>query len=61
MTKRYSLNLSSLQKRSALCCRSDDRDIGVAISFGLQLMAQQEEQRLKADLELLGRAISSPI
>jgi len=62
MTKRYSLNLSSLQKRLLLYVVVPMIVIsGVAISFGLQLMAQQEEQRLKADLELLGRAISLPI
>lgn len=62
MTKRYSFNLSSLQKRLLTYVVVPMVVIsGLAISFGLQLMADQEEQRLKADLELLGRAISLPI
>lgn len=62
MTKRYSLNLSSLQKRLLVYVIVPMIVIsGAAISFGLQLAAEQEEQRLKADLELLGRAISLPL
>lgn len=62
MTKRYSLRLSSLQKRLLLYVIVPMIVVsGMAISFGLQLMADQEEQRLKSDLELLGRAISLPI
>lgn len=62
MTKRYKLNLSSLQKRLLIYVVVPMVVIsGVAISLGLQLMANQEEQRLKSDLELLGRAISLPI
>ena len=62
MTKRYSFNLSSLQKRLLIYVVVPMVVIsGLAISFGLQLIADQEEKRLKADLELLGRAISLPI
>lgn len=62
MTKRYSLNLSSLQKRLLIYVVIPMIVFsGAAISFGLQIAATEEEQRLKADLELLGRAISLPL
>lgn len=62
MTKRYTFNLSSLQKRLLLYVIVPMIVVsGIAISLGLQIAADQEEQRLKADLELLGRAISLPI
>ncbi|MGM0481774.1 MAG: ATP-binding protein [Pseudomonadota bacterium] len=62
MTKRYSFNLSSLQKRLLIYVVIPMIVLsGGAISFGLQIAADQEEQRLKADLELLGRAISLPL
>ena len=48
MTKRYSFNLSSLQKRLLIYVVVPMIVIsGLAISFGLQLIADQEEKRLK--------------
>lgn len=62
MTKRYSLPLSSLQRRLLIYVVLPMLLIsGVAISVGLQVASDEANDRLKSDLELLGRAISLPI
>lgn len=62
MTKRYSWSLSSLQRRLLIYVVVPMLMIsGVAISVGLQVASDEANERLKSDLELLGRAISLPI
>lgn len=62
MTKRYSWPLSSLQRRLLLYVVVPMLLIsGAAISVGLQVASEEASERLKSDLELLGRAISLPI
>lgn len=62
MTKRYSWPLSSLQRRLLVYVVMPMLLIsGVAISVGLQVASDEANERLKSDLELLGRAISLPI
>lgn len=62
MTKRYSWPLSSLQRRLLIYVVVPMLLIsGVAISVGLQVASDEANERLKSDLELLGRAISLPI
>ncbi|MDV6328571.1 HAMP domain-containing sensor histidine kinase [Idiomarina sp. PL1-037] len=62
MTKRYSWPLSSLQRRLLMYVVVPMLLIsGVAISVGLQVASDEANERLKSDLELLGRAISLPI
>ncbi|MGM7449015.1 MULTISPECIES: sensor histidine kinase [unclassified Idiomarina] len=62
MTKRYSWPLSSLQRRLLVYVVMPMLLIsGVAISVGLQVASDESNERLKSDLELLGRAISLPI
>lgn len=62
MTKRYSWPLSSLQRRLLIYVVVPMLMIsGVAISVGLQVASDEANERLKSDLELLGRAISLPI
>ncbi|WP_290612786.1 ATP-binding protein [Idiomarina sp.] len=62
MTKRYTLPLSSIQRRLLLYVVIPMLLIsGAAITFGLNIAGQQEEERLKTDLKLIGRAISLPI
>tara|TARA_B100001059_G_scaffold89162_1_gene87704 strand:- start:917 stop:2431 length:1515 start_codon:yes stop_codon:yes gene_type:complete len=62
VTKRYTLPLSSIQRRLLLYVVIPMLLIsGAAITFGLNIAGQQEEERLKTDLKLIGRAISLPI
>jgi len=62
VTKRYSWPLSSLQRRLLVYVVMPMLLIsGVAISVGLQVASDESNERLKSDLELLGRAISLPI
>jgi len=62
VTKRYSWPLSSLQRRLLMYVVVPMLLIsGVAISVGLQVASDEANERLKSDLELLGRAISLPI
>ncbi len=62
MTKRYTLPLSSIQRRLLLYVVIPMLFMsGAAITFGLNIAGQQEEERLKTDLKLIGRAISLPI
>jgi len=62
VTKRYSWPLSSLQRRLLVYVVMPMLLIsGVAISVGLQVASDEANERLKSDLELLGRAISLPI
>lgn len=62
MTKRYSWPLSSLQRRLLIYVVVPMLLIsGIAISVGLQVASEEANERLKSDLELLGRAISLPI
>jgi len=62
VTKRYSWSLSSLQRRLLIYVVVPMLMIsGVAISVGLQVASDEANERLKSDLELLGRAISLPI
>ena len=62
MTKRYNWPLSSLQRRLLIYVVVPMLLIsGIAISVGLQVASDEANERLKSDLELLGRAISLPI
>lgn len=62
MTKRYNLPLSSLQRRLLVYVVVPMLLIsGVTITVGLQVASEEASDRLKSDLELLGRAISLPI
>lgn len=62
MTKRYSWPLSSLQRRLLIYVVVPMLLIsGVAINVGLQVASDEANERLKSDLELLGRAISLPV
>lgn len=62
MTKVYRWPLSSLQRRLLAYVVFPMLLIsGIAISVGLQIASEEANDRLKSDLELLGRAISLPI
>ncbi|MCH2455396.1 MAG: HAMP domain-containing histidine kinase [Idiomarina sp.] len=62
MTKVYKWSLSSLQRRLLAYVVVPMLLIsGAAITVGLQVASEDANDRLKSDLELLGRAISLPI
>ena len=62
VTKVYNWSLSSLQRRLLAYVVVPMLLIsGAAITVGLQVASENANDRLKSDLELLGRAISLPI